>query len=107
MSEQPVSRESLLDLLDTAWGVIANVCGGDWHQESDEWVDAAIRWRNRWHAVLAAEPRAEPDCEDVWHVDMFPGACPTCGHRFQLGGERATDNRLTDHSGAALPTEPE
>ena len=41
------------DLLDTAWGVIANVGtrSGGWDTEHPEWVQAAERWRDRWHEM--------------------------------------------------------
>jgi hypothetical protein len=42
----------LEDLLYQAWGVIANAHGGAWDQASPEWVAAAERWRDRWHAHL-------------------------------------------------------
>lgn len=44
------------DLLYEAWGVIANVSEGRWDDQPAEWVDAATRWRNRWHATLPASP---------------------------------------------------
>lgn len=36
------------DLLELAWGVIANVSGGDWQLQSPEWHGAAIAWREDW-----------------------------------------------------------
>lgn len=36
------------DLLELAWGVIANAGEGSWHRESEEWQGAAERWRDRW-----------------------------------------------------------
>lgn len=41
-----------LDLLELAWGLIANKGGGDWDRESEEWREAATRWRDKYHAVL-------------------------------------------------------
>lgn len=41
----PLSREQ--DLLADAWGVIANVSGGDWSKQSPEWRGAAERFRDR------------------------------------------------------------
>jgi hypothetical protein len=40
------------DLLETAWGVIANAYGGNWDQADDVWRSAAERWRDRWHELL-------------------------------------------------------
>lgn len=49
------------NLLEEAFGIIANAYGGDWTTASDEWRAAAERWRDRWHART---PRAET-LEDV------------------------------------------
>lgn len=40
------------DLLELAWGVIANAGGGDWTTQTEEWQEAAARWRDRYHAAL-------------------------------------------------------
>lgn len=34
----------LEDSVQTAWGIISNVSGGNWHNQSPEWRDAATRW---------------------------------------------------------------
>lgn len=46
-------NEILLDLLADAWGVIANagLHHGNWDAEHPDWVEAAERWRDRWHLV--------------------------------------------------------
>jgi hypothetical protein len=44
-----------LDLLETAWGIIANAGGGDWTRETPDWQDAAARWRDRYHATLVPD----------------------------------------------------
>lgn len=36
------------DLLEAAWGVIANAGGGDWTQETPEWAKGAGEWRDRY-----------------------------------------------------------
>jgi hypothetical protein len=36
----------LHDCLETAWGIIANVSGGDWTRQKPEWQEAVIRWRD-------------------------------------------------------------
>lgn len=59
------------DLIESAWGLIANAGGGDWTKESDEWSAAAERWRERYHAALDA------------------GAVPV-GPRLQAGTSSAT-----------------
>jgi hypothetical protein len=54
---------AVLDLIaeemDVAFGVIANAHGGDWEQGSAEWHAAAIRFRDRYHAVLDARRDAQ------------------------------------------------
>lgn len=47
-----VPGKEMDDLLYDAWAVIANVCGGDWHKESEDWVSAAVRWRDRFHGIM-------------------------------------------------------
>ena len=36
------------DMLDAAWGLIANASGGDWAKERAEWQLAASRWRDQY-----------------------------------------------------------
>jgi len=43
------------DLLMAAWGLLANVCDGDWDGQSDEWQVAVVGWRDRFHAHLDAK----------------------------------------------------
>lgn len=48
---QEISKDDLLNHLDTAWGVIANAL--DWDTEGrDEWCAAAGKWRDRWDEIL-------------------------------------------------------
>ncbi len=38
------------DLLETAWGIIANAYGGDWDSaQNKDWKPAAEKWRDRYH----------------------------------------------------------
>ena len=39
------------DLLYEAWAVIANA-GWDGADKSEGWQEAAVRWRDKWHAYL-------------------------------------------------------
>ena len=39
-----------IDLLQIAWGIIANASGGDWDKETLEWKAAAERWRDKYHS---------------------------------------------------------
>jgi hypothetical protein len=36
------------ELLETAWGVITNVSGGDWRNQGDDWVKTAEEWKRQW-----------------------------------------------------------
>lgn len=50
---------TMLDELEMGWGIIANV---DWQAQSDEWRDAAVRWRAKYHERLNAlsQPAGQP-----------------------------------------------
>jgi hypothetical protein len=43
------------ELCTAAWGIIANVHGGDWEKESPEWLEAAIRWRDDYFARIGKD----------------------------------------------------
>jgi hypothetical protein len=40
------SPEDLLDVLETAWGILANASGGNWNEQNSGWRDAAYRFRD-------------------------------------------------------------
>lgn len=40
------------NMLEAAWGLIANAHHGDWDLESDEWQKAARDWRDAYHAQI-------------------------------------------------------
>lgn len=40
------------DLVEAAWGIIANVGRGDWDSQPSDWRAAAERWRDAYHAQL-------------------------------------------------------
>lgn len=44
--------DTQLDMIEQAWGIIANVGGGDWDKETADWQEAAKRFRERWHNLL-------------------------------------------------------
>lgn len=46
--------DTLLNLAQEAWVIIANAYRGNWPSRPDEWTDAAIRWRDAWHAQIDA-----------------------------------------------------
>lgn len=35
--------------LEWAWTIIANVSGGDWKKQSNEWQEVAAKWRDQYH----------------------------------------------------------
>ena len=43
------------ELIELAWGIIANAGHGNWENESVEWQEAAFRWRDGWHKWLDGE----------------------------------------------------
>ena len=44
--------DSVEDLLEFAWAVIANAGAGDWQRETEGWRGAALRWRDQYFAWL-------------------------------------------------------
>jgi hypothetical protein len=42
------------DLIEWAWGVIANAGGGNWDKETAEWREAAGKWRDAYFATKTA-----------------------------------------------------
>ena len=50
-----------IDMLEAAWGIIANAGNGNWANERDDWQEAAARWRERYHDLLsrAGDPPSE------------------------------------------------
>ena len=40
------------EMLETAWGIIANAGGGNWGIESADWKAAAEKWRDAYHQHL-------------------------------------------------------
>ena len=44
------------DLLEVAWGIIANAYGGDWDlAQNKDWKPAAEEWRDNYHKTLNKE----------------------------------------------------
>lgn len=69
-------HEREADLLETAWGIIANA-GWDGMDKSYGWQDAAVRWRDRYDEWLsdytaAGRKRIARDAE-VLHSEYHPG----------------------------------
>ena len=56
------------ELLEIAWGVIANAGEGNWSKESEDWQGAAIRWRDDYFGFLdgiTSEPEPERETYPV------------------------------------------
>ena len=51
ITEDAPPSEPTMDLLETAWGIIANA-GWDGMAQTPGWQEAAVRWRDRYHEVL-------------------------------------------------------
>jgi hypothetical protein len=49
----------LEDCAETAWGIIANVSGGNWAEQRVDWREAAIRWRDKRFKPEFAERKAK------------------------------------------------
>jgi hypothetical protein len=61
------------DATEMAWGIIANVSGGDWSQQSQEWRDAARRWHD---AFVLGEGEAQPQSTDEGEPSYDDGERP-------------------------------
>jgi hypothetical protein len=46
------TRDVDLDLAYWAWTLLANVSEGDWSQQTTEWQQAVVRWRDAFHEAL-------------------------------------------------------
>lgn len=62
-------------LLDLAWGIIANA-GWDGNDKTEGWQEAAVAWRDRYHAYLGGEGlMAYPVVNIRWETkdgDLYP-----------------------------------
>jgi hypothetical protein len=68
------------DLLELAWGVIANAGFNEGESKTPGWHEAAVKWRDSWHEFLAESPPPAPTTETQEPVE------PSCG---ALGPKRA------------------
>ena len=59
------------DLLELAWGLLANVSGGDWHQQTPTWHGAVIAWRDDWHRYLDARRKSEASVAPLLDVNWL------------------------------------
>ncbi len=80
------------DLLEAAWGIIANAGGGDWTTQTPEWQEAAARWRDAYHehgARLLAALRDEPRLRKVVERTARMGLCSQTHHEHLMYAARA------------------
>lgn len=64
------------DPIDEAWGLIANVSGGDWGKQANGWKEAAIRWRDE---NVTAQKLGRAKAHLVGFVDTRVGGPVTIG----------------------------
>ena len=50
MAELLIDR--MAEAAEMLWVVLANVSGGDWSKQTQEWQDAAARWRDNYFDAL-------------------------------------------------------
>lgn len=43
------------NMLEAAWGIIANAGGGNWNRETPEWRVAASNWRDAYDRTLPSD----------------------------------------------------
>ena len=56
----------LNNMLDTAWGIIANAGQGNWKTQTEEWQKCAEQWRDEYSKIPACTPpegRWDVSCE--------------------------------------------
>lgn len=59
MSEIERLRKEYFEMLDSAWGLIANAGGGNWDLQTEEWRQAARRWRDKYLSTPASKEEKE------------------------------------------------
>ncbi len=112
-------EERLLDMLASAWGIIASAYDGDWELASktnDSWKPAAEKWRSRWFAVLASRPctscldppsEPSPPAEDESTLRFRVRGCEAqlelCYEHIDKGSKRQ-DKIIDDMAGLASET---
>lgn len=109
-------KAKLRDLLEEAWGIIANANGADWAMKTDDWSLAATRWRDKWlRDVYPPVPSIEARAEAVQArisaepagvtVGAVGGAAVKCGacndERWLRSYHRVEPCRYCNADGAA------
>lgn len=83
----------LMDLLETAWGIICNARGGNWSCEPDDWQAAAAAFREEYHAALSDALTPGPALPDAGECRTFTGWRPAPRPEYAPAG--------LSHAGAA------
>lgn len=55
-----MNKNAKKDLLDSAWGIIANAYGGDWSKADPIWQAAANQWRNNYVKIPGKTKSKDP-----------------------------------------------
>ena len=45
-------EQDTIELLELAWGLIANANEGNWNKATPEWKEAAEKWRDTYHSLI-------------------------------------------------------
>jgi hypothetical protein len=83
-------------MLEEAWGLLANVSGGDLSTQSEEWRHLLQAWSDRFHAWAAecfwcGHPRAQHGADTCEGCFVERGAREACdGWRSRLDSPRPT-----------------
>jgi hypothetical protein len=64
MNSQTEVIKELQQLLERAWGLIANAGGGNWKTQSRQWETTAEKWRDDW--IKSAPDSAPPHIGEAW-----------------------------------------
>ena len=59
MGEIERLRKEYFEMLDSAWGLMANAGGGDWDLQTEQWRQAARRWRDKYLSTPASKEEKE------------------------------------------------
>lgn len=54
-SEPIVEMSNLKDAAEMLWGCLANVSGGDWTQQSEEWQEAVVKARDYYMPISSGD----------------------------------------------------
>ena len=101
---QDLATTPLDDLVYDAWAVIANVGHkqGGWEAQDPEWVEAAIRWRDRFHESLRDGWEECPDCGAPQVTDHGDGTW-SCPNRECVNADPASDQLPVPEQTTAEP----